>query len=225
MKVADHNPGAAQSEPEAIPVKILIATRNLGKLSEFRALFEPLRGLALLSLRDLGPLPEVVEDGESFEQNARKKALQTATASRLAVMADDSGLEVDALGGSPGVRSARFAGPRATDEENNRKLLGLLRDVPDAERGARFRCVLALAVPAGREATLVRVEQGVFEGRILRKPRGSNGFGYDPVFLPDGSELSLAELSDREKNRISHRAQAAFRIRDFLGGFLAQRVG
>jgi XTP/dITP diphosphohydrolase len=202
----------------ATSTRLLLATRNRGKVAEFRALLGAVPGLELVGLDDVPPLPEVLEDGDSFEANAVKKALSIARDAGLPVLADDSGLEVDALGGAPGVFSARFAGPGATDADNNRKLLDLLQDVPRARRTARFRCVLALAEPADFPpgAALVRLERGVCEGRILSAPAGSHGFGYDPVFLPDGHARSMAELSAREKNRISHRALAAARMREFL---------
>jgi XTP/dITP diphosphohydrolase len=205
--------------------RLLLATRNRGKLAEFRALFAAVPALELVGLDDVPPLPEVVEDGDSFQANAAKKALGVAQGSGLLVLADDSGLEVDAIEGAPGVFSARFAGPGATDSDNNRKLLDLLKDVADEKRTARFRCVLALAQPAASPpgAAIVRLEHGVCEGRILFDPKGSHGFGYDPVFLPDGHERSMAELTAEEKNRISHRARAARAMRDFLASFLARR--
>lgn len=205
--------------------RLLLATRNRGKVAEFRALFAAVPALELVGLDDVPPLPEVVEDGDSFEANAAKKALGIAQGSGLLVLADDSGLEVDALEGAPGVFSARFAGPGATDADNNRKLLDLLKDVAHERRTARFRCVLALAEPSTSHqgAAVVRLEHGVCEGRILFDPRGSHGFGYDPVFLPDGHERSMAEFEPEEKNRISHRARAARAMRDFLASFIPQR--
>ncbi len=207
----------------AAPTRLLLATRNRGKVSEFRALLAAVPDIELLGLDDVPPLPEVVEDGDTFEANAVKKALSVAAGSGLLAMADDSGLEVDALDGAPGVYSARFAGQGATDSDNYRKLLEMLKDVSEARRAARFRCVLALACPAVSSpsgAEVVRLEHGVCEGRILFDPRGSHGFGYDPVFLPEGHERGMAELSAEEKNRISHRARAAAQMCDFLAGFL-----
>ena len=199
-------------------IRLLLATRNRGKVSEFRDLLADLPDLELLGLDDVPPLPEVVEDGDTFEDNAVKKALSIAQGSGFLVLADDSGLEVDALHGAPGVYSARFAGPGATDADNNRKLLDNLKEIPEACRSARFRCALALARPATAPpgAEVVRLEHGVCQGRILFEPRGSHGFGYDPVFLPREYDRSMAELSAEEKNRISHRARAAVQMCDFL---------
>jgi XTP/dITP diphosphohydrolase len=204
-------------------VRIVLATRNRGKLSEFQRLFEKIEGVEIVSLDDVPEVPEVVEDGETFEHNARKKALETARATGLPVLSDDSGIEVDALGGAPGVYSARFAGEGATNEENNRKLLALLSDVPDEKRTARFRCVLAFADPGNTRPDHLHLETGVCEGRILREPRGRRGFGYDPVFQPVGEERSMAELSPEHKNRISHRGRASVLMRDFLSAYLRER--
>ncbi len=180
---------------------LLIATRNPHKLKELHAMLEMPEG-ALIGTDRIPALPEVEEDGDTFAANALKKARELCAASGLWTLADDSGLEVDALQGAPGVHSARFAGRQGDDTANNRKLLDALRGA--TRRSARFRCVLALAAPDGRQWTV----EGVCEGRILEAARGRHGFGYDPLFLPDGSARSFAELTDAEKNRISHRGRA-----------------
>lgn len=207
--------------------KLLLATRNRGKVREFGQLFSGIAGLQLLSLDDVADVPEVIEDGTTFEHNARKKALEVARATGMLVLSDDSGLEVDALGGRPGVFSARYAGPGATDDDNNQKLIAELEasGVPDERRTARYRVVLALAEPQGPLAAAPHLEQGTCEGRILRAPRGEHGFGYDPYFEPQGAVRSMAELAPEEKNRISHRAQAAAAMRRFLASYLQQQRG
>ena len=202
-------------------LRILLATRNRGKLRELERSFDGI-GVELVTLDDVRAVPEVVEDRDTFEGNARKKARETAIASGLPTLADDSGLEVDALDGAPGVWSARYAGEDATDEDNNRKLLDALRAVPAEARTARFRCVLAFADPRreldeGHE----HVEDGTCEGRIVFAPRGDNGFGYDPLFELAGDGRTLAELPPREKAEKSHRAAAARKMRDFLATLLA----
>lgn len=197
--------------------RLLLATRNRGKVAELRRLLSDLPGLTgLLTPDDVDGLPEVIEDGSTFEHNACKKARELAAASGLACLSDDSGLQVDALGGRPGVYSARFAGPNARDADNNQKLLEALREVPDAERCARFVAVLAYAEPSGALFAEPHTERGICEGRILRLPRGDHGFGYDPLFQPQGLDCSMAELPAAEKNRISHRAQASARMRAYL---------
>ena len=207
-------------------VRLLLATRNPGKVREFRALLAGIAGLELLTLDDVAPVPEVIEDGSSFEQNACKKALEIARASGLLVLADDSGLEVDALAGRPGVHSARYAGTGASDADNNQKLVRELEQsgVEPALRSARYRVVLALAEPEGPLAHAPHLTQGVCEGSIRLEPRGANGFGYDPHFVPAGHERTMAELSPGEKNRISHRAQAAEQMRRFLAGYVPRRT-
>jgi XTP/dITP diphosphohydrolase len=180
-------------------MKLLLATRNAGKLKELRA---RVHGLEVLSLDDVAPMPEAEETEETLEGNARLKAVAGARATGLWTVADDSGLFVDALGGAPGVHSARYAPGNDTDRVQ--ALLRAMVHVPDDERGASFRCVLALASPDGE----VRPVEGVCRGRILRAPRGSGGFGYDPVFLVPELERTMSELSLEEKGRVSHRARA-----------------
>ena len=188
--------------------RLLIATGNRGKLEEFRALL-PLE-MDLLTLHDVG-LDSPPETGTTFAENARLKARAAATQSGLLAIADDSGLEVDALDGAPGLYSARYAGEPGDDEANRKKLLAALAGVPFARRRARFRCAVVVATPDGREA----VAEGVCEGAIAFEPAGSNGFGYDPLFmLPDGR--TMAQLSPEEKNAISHRARACQAARPAL---------
>jgi XTP/dITP diphosphohydrolase len=182
-------------------MQLLIATRNAHKFREITAILG-LPDLKLLDLAIFPDMPAVEEDGDTFEANAAKKAASLATASGLWTLADDSGLEVDRLGGEPGVRSARYAGEPSNDAANNRKLLRMLEGAGD--RKARFRCAVALASPAGTTQAV----EGRCEGRLLAVPRGSGGFGYDPLFVPDGYEQTFAELEPAIKNRISHRAQA-----------------
>jgi XTP/dITP diphosphohydrolase len=194
---------------------LVIATSNEGKLNELRALFADLP-VQLLSLPNvLGERLVIPEDGATFEANAVIKARTACKATGLYALADDSGLEVKALGGRPGVRSARFAHERATDAENNAALLRALEEVPDAERLARFRCVLALANPWDRDQ--VETVEGSVEGLIARAPRGSGGFGYDPLFiLPELGGRAVAELDEVEKNGISHRGRAANAMRGVI---------
>jgi XTP/dITP diphosphohydrolase len=204
-------------------VRIVVATKNQGKIRELTRLFDEPR-IQLLGFGEV--LPEnfcVEETGATFVDNAWLKAEQVALRSGLPAIADDSGLEVDALGGRPGVYSARYAGPDATDEDNNRLLLQDLEGVPAGERTARFACVLAFAVPKLGESDAERVAwtHGTIEGRIIASPRGEGGFGYDPLFEPlclDGK--TTAEIPLEEKNRISHRAQAASKMRDELNRWL-----
>jgi XTP/dITP diphosphohydrolase len=207
-----------------MPRTLLLATKNRGKVREFCALLGALPDLQILALDDIAPLPEVIEDGATFEHNARKKALEIAVATHMLVLSDDSGLEVDALGGRPGVYSARYAGDGASDQDNNDKLVAELRNVPDPRRTARYRVVLALADPGGPLGRDVHFESGTCEGRIRREPRGHNGFGYDPYFEPSGYACTMAELSAEEKNRISHRAKAGLAMRDFLAMYLPARA-
>lgn len=182
-------------------MKLLIATRNAHKLREIREIFD-IPGLEIVSALDYPEIPDVVEDGETLEANAIKKAVTLARATGLWSMADDTGLEVAALNGEPGVYSARYAGEDARYADNNRKLLDALNGTTD--RSAQFRCVIALADPSGDAQTV----EGICRGRIADAVRGDGGFGYDPLFVPDGFDRTFAELSAEEKNRISHRGRA-----------------
>jgi len=186
--------------------RLLLATRNAGKLVELRRIVETadLGGLTVLGLADVPEFPEVPETGATFAENALAKARDAAAATGLPAVADDSGLTVDALNGMPGVLSARWCGKHGDDVANLELLLGQLGDVPDERRGAAFVCAAALVVPGGAET----VVHGEWPGRIIRAPRGTNGFGYDPIFVPEGEERSSAELSAGEKDAASHRGRA-----------------
>ncbi|MGG1664154.1 XTP/dITP diphosphatase [Brevibacillus sp. NRS-1366] len=183
--------------------KVVLATRNQGKVKEFNRLFADL-GWEGISLAEFEEVPEVVEDKETFEANALKKAITISTYLNLPAMGDDSGLEVDALDGRPGVYSARYAGEDATDEQNWRKLLTELESVPMEQRTARFRCTLAFVVPGCDPI----IATGSCEGLIAREAKGTNGFGYDPVFYIPEIEKMMAQLLPDEKNQLSHRARA-----------------
>jgi XTP/dITP diphosphohydrolase len=182
-------------------VRILLATRNAGKLVEFRRLLD---GLEVVGLADVPEFPEAPETGATFAENALAKARDAAAATGLPSVADDSGLAVDALNGMPGVLSARWSGKHGDDLANLRLLLGQLGDVPDSRRGGAFVCAAALVVPGGAET----VVHGDWRGTVIREPRGTNGFGYDPIFVPDGGVLTSAELSPAEKDAASHRGLA-----------------
>lgn len=188
---------------------LVIATRNRNKLREFQDILKGL-DIEIVSLDQFGPLPPVVEDGDTFEENAYKKALHTAKILGIPALADDSGLVVEALSGQPGVYSARYAGENASDEENCLKLLNELVDVKD--RSAYFQCVLSLAVPSGPALTYV----GRCAGTIINEKRGENGFGYDPIFLFNELQKTFAELSMEEKSKVSHRGKALAELKNEL---------
>lgn len=185
-------------------MKLVIATRNAHKLEEIEAIFD-FHGLEIQSAFDFPELPDVIEDRDTLEGNAEKKATEIALATGCWSMADDSGLEVTALHGAPGVYSARYAGEACSYEANNEKLLRELNGSDD--RSARFRTVVALSDPNGKVQSL----EGICEGEIIEELRGTNGFGYDPLFVPDGFSETFAELEASIKNRISHRAKALLR--------------
>jgi len=214
---------------------LLLATRNAHKVGEIRAILGD--EIRYLTLNDAAGAPKVVEDADSFAGNATKKAVELARwksevrspkeeqAGPIFVLADDSGLEVDALNGAPGVHSARFAAldskkaGNSSDAENCAKLLRLLKDVPAERRTGRFRCVIALARADSRfEISDLRLFNGACEGWIGFEPRGHNGFGYDPLFIPTGFEQTFAELGDDVKNRLSHRTRALEEFQRYLGG-------
>jgi len=186
--------------------ELLVASRNVKKLAELRRILNAARvtGITLVGLDEVAPFAEAPETAATFEGNALAKASDGAAATGMACVADDSGLEVDALHGMPGVLSARWSGTHGDDAANTALLLAQLSDVPEDRRGAAFVSASALVVPGGEE-TVVR---GEWRGRIARTGRGDNGFGYDPVFIPDGSARSSAELTPAEKDALSHRARA-----------------
>lgn len=201
--------------------RLVVATRSAHKARELAELLG-LTSVELVSLDELGVEGEPVEDGATFETNARIKARFAARATGLPSLADDSGIEVDALGGAPGVLTRRYAGPAATDAENNAKLLAALAGLPPERRRARYVCVLALCLPsaAGRRGSLpILVRRGTCRGRIASAPRGTGGFGYDPIFEPAGEPpggRTLGLYAASEKHAISHRAGAARRMRPVL---------
>ncbi|RLC92876.1 MAG: non-canonical purine NTP pyrophosphatase [Chloroflexi bacterium] len=195
-------------------LKVVLATRNRAKAEEYSLLFKD-APIELTTLAEQNVSTEIEETGHTIEENARLKALGYAAASGLLVLADDSGLEVDALGGEPGSLSARYAGENASDAERIALLLSRLEGVPWEKRSARFRCVIAVA--SGPE--LLRVCQGECEGIISLEPRGTSGFGYDPVFYVPELDRTMAELSMEEKNRVSHRGRAARKALEFLAHY------
>lgn len=190
--------------------RLVVATKNKGKLKEIR---EILSGFEIIGTDELNVVCDTVEDGVSFLENAHKKAYELMQLTGGPVLADDSGLEVDALGGQPGVFSARFAGEHATDGENTAKLLHELENVPQEKRGARFVCVMCLVYPDGTKIA----SRGECSGSILPEARGENGFGYDPVFYVEQYGKTFAELSPEEKNAISHRRLALEELKEYLG--------
>ncbi|MPZ65811.1 MAG: RdgB/HAM1 family non-canonical purine NTP pyrophosphatase [Pseudonocardiaceae bacterium] len=193
-----------------MPTQLLLATRNSGKLGELRRILEisGVDGLQVVGLADLASFPEAPETGATFEDNALAKARDAAAATGLPSVADDSGLTVDALGGMPGVLSARWAGRHGSRDERDAANLSLvldqLADVPDPRRGAAFVCAAALVTPSGVE----HVARGEWHGWLTRAPRGSNGFGYDPIFVPEGQQRTSAERDPADKDAVSHRGQA-----------------
>ncbi|MED4203149.1 XTP/dITP diphosphatase [Neobacillus mesonae] len=195
--------------------EVIIATKNPGKAREFEHIFSP-RGIAVKTLLDFPEFPEVEETGTTFEENAILKAEAVSQALNKMVIGDDSGLMIDALEGRPGIYSARYAGEPKNDENNIDKVLSELTGVPAEKRTARFYCALAVAVP-GQETFTV---SGTCEGRILEERRGTNGFGYDPVFFVPEKGVAMAELSSDEKNKISHRANALMKLDEMLDSLL-----
>jgi len=204
----------------AEPRHVVLATTNPHKVEEFRAIYADLP-VALVTPADLGLRVGVVETGTTFEQNAVLKALAFAEAAGLPALADDPGLEIDALGGEPGVYSARWAGEATSYPERFRILFRRLAAVPDDQRTARYRCAIALAEP--RPRGLYQIVEGTLEGAITREPRGSGGFGYDPIFLVPSLGRTVAELPPDEKHAISHRGRAARAAREPLLHLLARR--
>jgi XTP/dITP diphosphohydrolase len=191
-----------------VPAKLLLATRNRHKLDELRRILavEGISGLEVLGLADVDEFDEAPETGATFEENALAKAIDAAAATGIAAVADDSGLSVDALNGMPGVLSARWSGRHGDDQANLDLVLAQLADTPDERRGAAFVCSAALVVPGDERAeTVVR---GEWRGTLTRKSRGTNGFGYDPIFVPEGETRTSAELEPAEKDALSHRGRA-----------------
>jgi XTP/dITP diphosphohydrolase len=194
-------------------MEIVLASRNKKKIEEIRRMSAGLP-VTILSLDDFPDCPEVVEDKSTFEGNAVKKAVTACQCTGKIALADDSGLEVDALNGAPGVYSSRYAsctGP-VSDAANNEKLLAEMKDIPDEKRGAQFVCCIALAFPQGA----IKVFWGTAPGHITRTPRGTNGFGYNPVFIPEGHTRTFAEMSDGEKDKLSHRGQALGKLVEYI---------
>lgn len=198
----------------------MLATRNPGKVREMR-IFLAGFDVDVLGLDAFPGVSEVVEDGATFAENALKKARAVAEATGRPALADDSGLEVDALGGQPGIYSARFAGPGATDEENNIRLLSVMDDVPPGRRQARYRATVVLVTPGGRE----ELREGTCEGEILTTPRGNGGFGYDPLFYVPELGITFAELGPEERQALSHRFRALRALRPAFELLFAGRDG
>ena len=197
-------------------LRLVLATSNSGKIVELKALLGDL-GVDVLSLAAFPNAPKVSEDFSTYAENAAAKAHAIARHTGLPAVADDSGLEVDALGGRPGVHSARFAGEPSDDRRNLEQLLRLLVDVPSERRSARFRCVMVVALP---DSDRTLVAEGSVDGWIAMAPRGAGGFGYDPVFVIPSLGRTVAQISADEKHRISHRGQACARLREHLVPFL-----
>ena len=193
---------------------LVLASNNRGKVDEINRLLAE-TSVRVVPQSDFG-VSAVDETGRTFVENAILKAREASRVAALPAIADDSGLEVDALGGAPGVRSSRFAGERASDEDNNRRLLELLKNVPEEQRAARFRCVMVCLRHENDPSPIIC--EGTWEGSIGHRPSGSGGFGYDPLFLPDGSDRTAAELSGAEKDRASHRGMALRQLVRILQG-------
>lgn len=194
--------------------ELILATRNEGKVREFREIMKDLP-VRILSLKELPDFPEIVEDGKSFEENALKKAEVLARFTKDIAIADDSGLAVDILNGAPGIFSVRYAGVGATDLQNNLKLLDTLKEVSMKDRGAAFKCAIAVVAPDGIE----EVVTGECRGRIGFEIKGTAGFGYDPLFIPDGFDKTFAEIGIETKNMISHRYKAIMAIKPVVEKF------
>jgi len=197
-------------------MKLVIATRNQGKIREIKKILEKNRlNITLLCLEDFPAIGDIPEPGETFEENALYKAKYVSEHTGIFALSDDSGLEVDALQGKPGVYSARFAGPSATDEENNQKLLYMMKDIPLEERGAQFRCAMVLYSPTGDYI----LTQGIWRGKIALTPKGEGGFGYDPIFIDENLGRTAASLDTETKNNLSHRGIALRKMVKLMASF------
>ncbi|MEV4093509.1 XTP/dITP diphosphatase [Streptosporangium saharense] len=215
MRRAD--PPAARGAGVSAGIRLVLATRNAGKIAELREILADAAITAeIVGLEEFPEIGDVAETGLTFAENALLKAVAVAKQSGLPAIADDSGLCVDALNGMPGIFSARWAGRHGDDRANLDLLLAQVSDVPEEHRGAHFACAAALALPSGEE----RIAEGVLNGVIIGAPRGANGFGYDPIFVPEGEERTTAELSAREKNAISHRGRAFRALAPVIGELL-----
>ena len=201
-------------------MKIVFASRNEGKVKEIENMLEGM-DIELVSLKNYKSVPEIVEDGESFHQNALKKAKTVSEITGETVLADDSGLQVDALGGEPGIHSARYAGNQASDEENNNKLLAKLKDIPPEKRDAYFCCVLVIYKHDGTYYSF----EGKWRGIIIDDRRGDNGFGYDPIFYVPELKKTAAELPPEVKNKVSHRGQAFSGLKESLPEIIKNQIG
>jgi XTP/dITP diphosphohydrolase len=196
-------------------LEVIVATRNKGKIREIREALKGL-GLRVYALSDFPDVPEIEEDGKSFTENALKKARFYSKVFGKLTLADDSGLEVDSLRGMPGIYSARYSGERASSRENNQKLLKEMEGIPLSKRGAQFKCMMAMVSPSGKET----MTEGVCKGRIGMREKGRRGFGYDPLFILSRYGKTMAELSLKEKNRISHRGKALRKIKKMIKAFM-----
>lgn len=192
-------------------LEVVIATKSRPKIKEIKSILKGEK-IKFLTFDDFENFPEIVEDGNSYKENAIKKAKAVAKATGKIALADDSGIEVEYLGGKPGIYSSRFVGENSTDEERNKEILNLLADVPESKRKARYVCVIAVSTPQG----LVKTFEGVCRGRISKIPRGKYGFGYDPIFFVPSYKKNMAELPPSLKNKISHRARALNKARSYL---------
>ncbi|MEW6097353.1 MAG: XTP/dITP diphosphatase [bacterium] len=192
-------------------MEILIASKNKGKIEEIKKILSDLE-IKFLSLDDYSSLPTIIENGHTFEENAIKKARIISKLTGKVTLSEDSGLEVDYLDGAPGVKSARFGGDGLADTDRNQKLLDLLKEVPLSKRSARFKCVVAVAIPNGEVNTV----SGKCEGKISLVAKGNQGFGYDPIFIPDGYDETFGELGIEIKNKISHRCEAFLKAKKIL---------
>ena len=189
-------------------MKLVLATQNSGKISEFRQILADKSCISMRSLLDYPTIPDINENRSTFAGNSIKKAIEVSKHTDTATLADDSGLEVDALNGNPGILSARYAGKNATSDQLISKVLEELEGTPDIKRTARFRCAIALVIPSCTDGMVIEVVEGICEGKITFQKQGEDGFGYDPIFVPLGYNQTFAELGTEIKNKISHRAKA-----------------